>query len=84
MPINKVLKKHYYSYSVNEYANIYDKEEARTHLFESLLLTVTQKRAKKAAVEVIQYCYEEILIELECCRKLQTQTHKHCLYRDRS
>lgn len=71
--------KHSYSYCVNEMhtkrANIF----ARSHLFESLLLTVTQKCAKKAAVEVIKYCYEEILIELESCRKLQTQRHKHLL-----
>lgn len=56
-----------------KYANIYSQGHSHSYLFKSLLLSVTQKCAKEAAVEVIQYCYEEILIELESCRKLQTQ-----------
>lgn len=55
------------------YANIYSQGHSHSYLFKSLLLTVTQKCAKEAAVEVIQYCYEEIIIELKSCRKLQTQ-----------
>lgn len=55
---------------------------APSYLFESLLLTVTQKCPKKAAVEVIQYCNEEILIELESCRKLHKHTKTHFIYRD--
>lgn len=44
------------------------------YLFDSLLFTVTQKCPKKAAVEVIQYCDKEILIEFESSRKLHTHT----------
>ncbi len=61
------------------YANIYSQGHSHSYLFKSLLLTITQKCAKEAAVEVIQYCYQEILIELKSCRKLQT--HVYYLHR---
>jgi len=43
------------------------------YLLHSLLLAAAQEGPKQTAVEVIQDGYQEVLVELKCCRKLQTE-----------
>lgn len=41
------------------------------YFLQPLLFTVTQECPKQAAVEMIQDCYQEVLIKLKSCRKLR-------------
>lgn len=49
-----------------------DCEEKLSYLLHSLLLAAAQEGPKQTAIQVIQDGYQEVLIELKCCRKLQT------------
>jgi len=42
------------------------------HFLHPLGLGVAQECAKQAAVQVVQDCDQEVLVELKCIRKLQT------------
>lgn len=51
-------------------------KKTRTYLGRPLLLTVIEERTKQAAVEMVQHCDQEELVELKGCWELQSESEK--------